>query len=124
MKNWMQNILKVIQDIYTILRQLNTLNAQLLSMDTHLRLIVEAMKMPDKSESIVQGNDLTSTKFQVDVSLLDIKDVTRILNISTATYYRLVKQGELVPRRKGKRHYYFQEDLSQQLKESKRKGRI
>ena len=56
--------------------------------------------------------------------LLDISDVLVILNISIATYYRWVKQGELMPRRKGKRHYFYKEDLLQQLEEGRRRGRI
>jgi hypothetical protein len=56
--------------------------------------------------------------------LLDISDVLVILNISVATYYRWVKQGELIPRRKGKRHYFYKEDLLQQLEEGRRRGRI
>jgi hypothetical protein len=56
--------------------------------------------------------------------LLDIQQVIEILNISIATYYRWVKQGELIPRRKGKRHYFYKEDLLQQLEEGRRRGRI
>ncbi|QQD14255.1 helix-turn-helix domain-containing protein [Sphingobacterium sp. UDSM-2020] len=124
MKNWMQNMLKVILDIYVLLTQLNTLNDQLQRMDIHLRSIVEAMKKSDKSDFSYNDSNLTSSNSNVDFSLLDIKDVVKILNISTTTYYRLVRQGELVPRRKGKRHYYYHEDLSKQLNQSKRKGRI
>lgn len=56
--------------------------------------------------------------------LLDIQQVVEVLNISVATYYRWVKQGELIPRRKGKRHYFYMEDLLQQLEEGRRRGRI
>ncbi|MEJ5090789.1 helix-turn-helix domain-containing protein [Sphingobacterium faecium] len=56
--------------------------------------------------------------------LLDIADVLVILNISIATYYRWVKQGELIPRRKGKRHYFYKEDLLHQLEQGRRRGRI
>ena len=56
--------------------------------------------------------------------LLDIHEVIAILNISMATYYRWVRLGELVPRRKGKRHYFYKEDLLQQLEEGRLRGRI
>ncbi|MGA6119564.1 helix-turn-helix domain-containing protein [Sphingobacterium anhuiense] len=56
--------------------------------------------------------------------LLDIQQVVEILNISVPTYYRWVKQGQLMPRRKGKRHYFYKEDLLQQLEEGRRRGRI
>ncbi|AIM37550.1 hypothetical protein KO02_13270 [Sphingobacterium sp. ML3W] len=56
--------------------------------------------------------------------LLDINQVIDLLKISEATYYRWVKQGELIPRRKGKRHYYYMSDLDRQLKEGRRRGRI
>lgn len=124
MKNWMQNILKVIQDIYHILTQLNNLKDQLSSIDSHLRLMVESMKMPSETALLHKESKVSAVDFHADMLLLDIKDVIKILNISTATYYRLVKQGELIPRRKGKRHYYYQEDLQQQLEESKRRGRL
>lgn len=56
--------------------------------------------------------------------LLDINQVIDLLKISEATYYRWVKQGELIPRRKGKRHYYCLSDLDRQMKEGRRRGRI
>ncbi|MDH5826304.1 helix-turn-helix domain-containing protein [Sphingobacterium faecium] len=56
--------------------------------------------------------------------LLDVDQVIDLLKISEATYYRWVKQGELIPRRKGKRHYYYISDLDRQLKEGRRRGRI
>lgn len=66
-------------------------------------------------------NTLHDTKMP---ELLDIQQVVEILNISVTTYYRWVKQGELIPRRKGKRHYFYKEDLLQQLEEGRRRGRI
>ena len=56
--------------------------------------------------------------------LLDIQDVVAMLSISMATYYRMVQRGDLLPRRKGKRHYYFRSDIYIQLENSRRKGRI
>ena len=124
MKNWMQNLLKVIQDIYAVLSILNSLYEKLKVMDAHLKTIVEVMKALSQAESIDNETNAISPFFKPELSLLDIKDVIKILNISTTTYYRLVKQGELMPRRKGRRHYYYKEDLSQQLEEGKRRGRI
>jgi len=46
------------------------------------------------------------------------------LAYTMATYYRWVRLGELVPRRKGKRHYFYKEDLLQQLEEGRLRGRI
>jgi len=56
--------------------------------------------------------------------LLSARDVMCKLNISEATYYRFVRKGELRPRLKGKRHYYYEEDLVDALNESRRRGRI
>lgn len=55
--------------------------------------------------------------------LLDIQDVLVLLGISIATYYRLVQRGELLPRRRGKRHYYYLSDLTIQQEKYKRKGK-
>lgn len=55
--------------------------------------------------------------------LLDIRDVMERLGISESTYYRFVRNGELKPRKKGRRHYYYLSDLHEQLKESIRRGR-
>ena len=56
--------------------------------------------------------------------MLDIADVLDKLGISESKYYRLVREGKLMPRKLGKRHYYYLSDLHQQLEESRRKGRI
>lgn len=76
----------------------------------------EVVHDPDQSEDAAHDTQMPE--------LLDINDVLVILNISIATYYRWVKQGELMPRRKGKRHYFYKEDLLQQLEEGRRRGRI
>ncbi|WP_400261161.1 helix-turn-helix domain-containing protein [Sphingobacterium sp. SG20118] len=72
----------------------------------------------------LQQHAIIEDDFSKISGLMDINQVVEVLNISTATYYRWVRQGELVPRRKGKRHYFFKEDLVQQLAEGKRRGRI
>jgi predicted DNA-binding transcriptional regulator AlpA len=59
-----------------------------------------------------------------DSTLLDVQDVMQKLGISESTYYRFVRNGELRPRKKGRRHYYYLSDLDAQLKQSVRKGRI
>jgi predicted DNA-binding transcriptional regulator AlpA len=61
---------------------------------------------------------------QSGVPLLDVQDVMERLGISESTYYRFVRNGELRPRKKGRRHYYHPSDLDAQLKQSVRKGRI
>ena len=76
----------------------------------------EVVYDPDQSEDATHDTKMPE--------LLDIQQVIEILNISIATYYRWVKQGELIPRRKGKRHYFYKEDLLQQLEEGRRRGRI
>ncbi|HLS96558.1 helix-turn-helix domain-containing protein [Sphingobacterium allocomposti] len=65
------------------------------------------------------GNITTDSK-----RLYGVTEVMDILGISHATYYRFVRSGRLVPRKLGKRHYYYLEDLEAQLEESKRRGRI
>lgn len=56
--------------------------------------------------------------------LMDIQEVMDYLGIARTTYYRLVKNGELTPRRKGRRHYYYRSDLRAALTESVRRGRV
>src|SRR5690606_19976905 len=56
--------------------------------------------------------------------LMDIQEVMDYLGIAKTTYYRLVKNGELTPRRKGRRHYYYRRDLQAALAESVRRGRV
>lgn len=56
--------------------------------------------------------------------LMDIQEVMDYLGIAKTTYYRLVKKGELTPRRKGRRHYYYRSDLRAALTESVRRGRV
>lgn len=56
--------------------------------------------------------------------LMDIQEVMDYLGIAKTTYYRLVKNGELTPRRKGRRHYYYRSDLRAALAESVRRGKI
>lgn len=56
--------------------------------------------------------------------LLDMQEVIDYLGIDRSTYFRLVKNGELTPRRKGRRHYYYRGDLHAALAESVRRGRV
>ena len=56
--------------------------------------------------------------------LLDINDVLDYLGITRATYFRMVRHGELAPRRKGRRHYYYRSDLRAALAQSVRRGRL
>lgn len=46
------------------------------------------------------------------------------LNMSKSTYYRKVKNGDLVPRKLGNTDYYFESDLEKEYQESLRRGRI
>lgn len=79
--------------------------------------IHDLLKNINKQAALSPNNVLTK-------SLLSAQDVMDRLNISEATYYRFVRNGELSPRLKGKRHYYYEEDLVNALSESKRRGRI
>lgn len=95
----------------------------------YLEIIINLL---EESSKRVNGSLPVQTQYQAQgekgesqhPELLDIQQVIEILNISTATYYRWVRQGELIPRRKGKRHYFYKGDLSQQLEEGRRRGRI
>lgn len=46
------------------------------------------------------------------------------LSMSKSTYYRKVKNGELVPRKLGNTDFYYEEDLEKEYQESLRRGRI
>jgi len=56
--------------------------------------------------------------------LMGAGEVMDYLGITKTTYYRLIKNGELRPRRKGRRHYYYRRDLQAALAESVRRGRV
>lgn len=56
--------------------------------------------------------------------LMDMQEVMDYLGITRSTYFRLVKNGELAPRRKGRRHYFYRRDLHAALAESVRRGRV
>jgi len=51
------------------------------------------------------------------------KAVIFMLNIDASTYTRWVKQGILVPRIIGSRHFYTDGDLQRALQESARRGK-
>ena len=69
-----------------------------------------------QDEKVVSG-----TKARPLLSVIEVMDM---LGISRSTYYRFVKEGRLLPRILGNRHYYYLEDLEEQIRESKRRGRI
>ncbi len=71
-----------------------------------------------------QGGDMLALSGLGASELLDIQDVMKKLGISESTYYRFVRNGQLKPRKKGRRHYYYLSDLHEQLSESFRRGRI
>jgi len=56
--------------------------------------------------------------------LMDMQEVMDYLGIARSTYFRMVKNGELCPRRKGRRHYFYRRDLRAALAESVRRGRV
>lgn len=56
-------------------------------------------------------------------SMQSRKEVIFKLNIDPSTYTRWVKQGILVPRIIGSRHFYTDADLERALEESARRGK-
>jgi len=69
-------------------------------------------------------NNVNAANKSLPKRLLSAQDVMNKLNISEATYYRHVRSGELKPRMKGSRHYFYEEDLVEALEEGRRRGRI
>jgi len=69
---------------------------------------------------------VSEKKNQADTpeKLLGMEEVMARLNISRSTYFRYVREGELRPRKTGKRHYFYESDLEEALRNSKRKGRL
>ncbi|MGA6118726.1 helix-turn-helix domain-containing protein [Sphingobacterium anhuiense] len=92
-------------------------------LETITQLLEKSVQQHDASLSREVDPDAETDLSHLS-DLLDINQVIDLLKISEATYYRWVKQGELIPRRKGKRHYYCLSDLDKQLKEGRRRGRI
>lgn len=56
-------------------------------------------------------------------SMKSRKEVIFKLNIDASTYTRWVKQGILIPRIIGSRHFYTDGDLQRALQESARRGK-
>lgn len=86
-------------------------------LSTLLKIVIAQLQ-----ELNAQGKQ-PSNAYLGEQKIYDIYDVQKLLNISESTYYRKVELGELIPRKLGKKHYYFYEDLVAQLDESKRRGR-
>lgn len=62
-------------------------------------------------------------KKEIDKPLLTKVDVIRLLNISDTTYRRYVRAGRLKPMKLHGIDMYQEDDLLQELEESRRKGR-
>lgn len=92
-------------------------------LDAIIYLLNKSKTKCDEAVCVSGQDQLKEDTVELPV-LLDIHEVIAILNIPVAIYYRWVRLGELVPRRKEKRHYFYKEDLLQQLKEGRRRGRI
>jgi len=90
----------------------------------HITQLLEKSTQQYEASRSRMEHDNAETDLSMLCDLLDVNQVIDLLKISEATYYRWVKQGELIPRRKGKRHYYCLSDLDRQLKEGRRRGRI
>lgn len=120
MKNWLQNILQGIQDIYQILKEIKSLYNQITGVVVHLQTIIQLMEQHNQR---LECRDKIIPESQ-EIKLLDVVAVMEILNISESTYYRWVDNGELEPRKKGKRHYYYLSDLRDQIAKGKLKGRL
>lgn len=83
-------------------------------------LMKQEIERLERSKFVQVAEGLGQDPWQI----LEAADVQDKLNISRSTYYRLVEEKKLVPRKMGVRHYYFWKDIEEQLDESKRKGRI
>ncbi|MGJ1324878.1 helix-turn-helix domain-containing protein [Sphingobacterium faecium] len=123
MKKWLLNILQSMEDIYQILKEIKALYHQFTIVTAHLQTIIQLIEnynqLAEEREKTVD-----TAQHQHEIKLLDIGQVMKILNISESTYYRWVENGELQPRKKGKRHYYYLFDLHDQIAKSRLKGRL
>jgi hypothetical protein len=77
------------------------------------------LSIKEEISNIEPQNTLSS-----DQTILYPADVRRILNISESSYYRMIKQGNLVPRILGSLQIFYYSDLLEAMKISKNKGRI
>lgn len=121
MKKWLLNILQCIEDIYQILKEIKALYNQFTIVTAHLQTII---RLIENYNQLAEEREKTVDIDQHQIKLLDIGQVMKILNISESTYYRWVENGELQPRKKGKRHYYYLFDLQDQIAKCKLKGRL
>ncbi|WP_134090086.1 AlpA family transcriptional regulator [Olivibacter sp. XZL3] len=89
-------------------------------LDLLLQTVVQIHKLLEN----ITGHGTKNGGKKLPDRLLSAQDVMDKLGISEATYYRHVKNGELKPRIKGNRHYFYEDDLVEALEESRRRGRI
>ncbi|QBR13296.1 DNA-binding protein [Sphingobacterium sp. CZ-2] len=83
------------------------------------RLLEDILKVLLRTMSLYENRLISSEVQQVNpeisqpmqVELLGTQEVLKLLNISESTYYRLVKNGSLIPTKIGSRHYYRKNDL-------------
>ncbi|WP_099366683.1 helix-turn-helix domain-containing protein [Sphingobacterium sp. 1.A.4] len=83
------------------------------------RLLEDILKVLLRTMNLYENRLIPSEVQQVNpeisqpmqVELLGTQEVLKLLNISESTYYRLVKNGSLIPTKIGSRHYYRKNDL-------------
>lgn len=61
---------------------------------------------------------------RIEEEPISIEGVLEYLGISASTYYRLIRDKRLFPRRMGNRDYYYKSDLLNLLEESKKKDKF
>lgn len=72
----------------------------------------------------LQNCNLCTHYNRIEEEPMSIEGVLAYLGISASTYYRLVRDKRLSPRRIGNRDYYYKSDLLELLEESKKKDRL
>jgi hypothetical protein len=112
----------ILQDIHSLLHEIATAIS-----DKHSCAECEGQMVPSRVNPIHPRTTTLRPALKSSLSQtewLDRQGVMDYLQISYRTYYRLRASGLIVPQRIGGRDYYFLPELTEQLKESIRKGRI
>ncbi|SEN01580.1 hypothetical protein SAMN05216436_110110 [bacterium A37T11] len=126
MKEHVYQLIEILRVLAGLLKELLLLAKELL----RVFLSIKDCLSPEQFKALVKAV-LAWLEIQVEMAArkkkekrLYMENVIDHLHISERTYYRKVAAGILKPRSWNGRDYFYESDLEEQLKESRRKGRL
>lgn len=103
---------------------LSNINFHLVNLDELARILIESGLLEQLTEYLPEIATFIRRTFPRNEPKLYLPDVLKYLNISKRTYQRKVAAGDLAPRKSAGPDFFYPSDLAEELKESKRRGRI